>query len=47
MKKWVISALVYLLLVVAGYTVYAQFASLDKGTHNDEHSAAVQQKDIV
>ncbi|WP_456273416.1 hypothetical protein [Bacillus sp. AK031] len=37
MKKWVISAVVYLLLVTAGYTVYAQFSEVDsEGTETHE-----------
>jgi hypothetical protein len=43
MKKWVISAVVYLLLVAAGYTVYAQFVNSDNESHEVEHSAAVQE----
>ncbi|WP_421381254.1 hypothetical protein ACOJQI_19615 [Bacillus salacetis] len=43
MKKWVISAVVYLLLVIAGYTVYDQSTSPDSGSHEDEHSAEIGQ----
>ncbi|WP_276310190.1 hypothetical protein [Bacillus salacetis] len=38
MKKWVISAVVYLLLITAGYVVYAQFANPDAGSHGAGHS---------
>ncbi|WP_409251918.1 hypothetical protein V1502_17710 [Bacillus sp. SCS-153A] len=42
MKKWVIAAVAYLLLVVAGYTVYAQFNETNIDTHESDHAASVQ-----
>lgn len=42
MKKWVIAAVVYLLLVIAGYTVYGQFNNTHTDAHESDHSASVQ-----
>jgi hypothetical protein len=39
MKKWIISAVVYLLLVTAGYAVYEQFSDVD-GEGNETHDPA-------
>lgn len=41
MKKWVIAAVVYLLLVIAGYTMYDQFNDTDTDSHESDHSASV------
>lgn len=43
MKKWTISALVYLLVVIGGYYVYASFAEPE--THNDTKAPHKQEKE--
>jgi hypothetical protein len=52
MKKWVGSALIYLLIVVGGYTAYSYFAgegsnSADHGEHQtgDEHGSRVEEEE--
>ncbi|WP_163099239.1 hypothetical protein [Peribacillus alkalitolerans] len=42
MKKWIISAALYLLVVIVGYTVYAEFIREEKGVEHEgnEHETA-------
>lgn len=48
MKRWVLSALIYLLMVIGGYTVYAQFSnseSIQKPTEENQHDEHQGSKD--
>ncbi|MFC0270848.1 hypothetical protein ACFFIX_05220 [Metabacillus herbersteinensis] len=51
MKKWVLSALIYLLVVTGGYTIYAQFSNSEsvqsptEENQHGEHQGSVETKD--
>ncbi|USL44392.1 hypothetical protein [Priestia megaterium] len=38
MKKWIISAVLYLLIVVAAYTIWASFNESPKNEHQNHQS---------
>jgi hypothetical protein len=40
MKKWAIAALLYLLVVISGYTAYAEFFQKEENTVEQKHSEA-------
>ncbi|MBT2258965.1 hypothetical protein [Priestia megaterium] len=51
MKKWIISAILYLLVVIAAYNIWASFNKEPKGEHQNHqsisHPIQIEKKDDV